>query len=528
MKVGATGGEPIRGAAMNNRDVEATWAYHDETKHSLWSVHNDPHYMDFGNQPIPFKLYTDLEPIPLPRDFPSSEMPALSAVSGVSPSVDGVRLLDPATLAGIFYHAAGITKRAKYPGMEMLFRAAACTGALYHIELYLVCGDLPGLEAGVYHFGVRDFALTRLRQGDHRDTLVRASGRDGSLAGAPAVVVFTGTYWRNSWKYRARTYRHCFWDTGTILANLLAISTALGVPSRVVAGFVDEPVNLLLGLDTAKEVSLCLVPLGHTPDPPAESSPQAPAISPRTQRLSREEVDYPAIRAMHAASSLSTEEEASAWHGRPPPLPLPEPTGRLFPLRPDDDGEEPIEPVIVRRGSSRQFVRRPITFSQLSTILERSTRGIPADFLDPDGVGLNHLYLIVHAVDGLPPGSYIFHRDRDALELLEEGEFRSVAGYLGLQQALPADAGADVFFLADLSRILERYGNRGYRAAQLEAGIIGGKLYLAGNAQRLGATGLTFFDDDVTEFFSPHAQEKSVMFLVALGTPLRKRVARAQ
>jgi len=40
---------------------------------------------------------------------------------------------------------------------------------------------------------------------------------------------------------------------------------------------------------------------------------------------------------------------------------------------------------------------------------------------------------------------------------------------------------------------LQRFGNRGYRAVQLEAGILGGKLYLAAYAQRLGATGLTFF-----------------------------------
>jgi hypothetical protein len=33
----------------------------------------------------------------------------------------------------------------------------------------------------------------------------------------------------------------------------------------------------------------------------------------------------------------------------------------------------------------------------------------------------------------------------------------------------------------------------------------------------LGATGLTFFDDDVTTFFSPHAAGKGVMFLVAVG-----------
>ncbi len=74
-----------------------------------------------------------------------------------------------------------------------------------------------------------------------------------------------------------------------------------------------------------------------------------------------------------------------------------------------------------------------------------------------------------------------------------------------------------IFFLADLRPILERFGNRGYRAVQLEAGILGGKLYLAAYTLRLGATGLTFYDDDVVKFFSPHAEGKSAIFLVALG-----------
>jgi hypothetical protein len=50
---------------------------------------------------------------------------------------------------------------------------------------------------------------------------------------------------------------------------------------------------------------------------------------------------------------------------------------------------------------------------------------------------------------------------------------------------------------------------------------MGGKLYLAAYAQRLGASGLTFFDDDVIEFFSPHAAGKSVMFLIAIGKSVK-------
>jgi SagB-type dehydrogenase family enzyme len=229
---------------------------------------------------------------------------------------------------------------------------------------------------------------------------------------------------------------------------------------------------------------------------------------------------------MHAASSLNTAEEVAKWRGGTPLTHFPPPLGPIVQLKPLSDAEIPrdsIEQVILRRGSSRKFAHSPITLTQLSTMLDRATRGVPADFLDPVGSQLNHLYLIVNAVEGLEPGAYVFHRGRAVLELLKTGDFRSQAGYLGLQQALPADAAVDVFFLADLRPILQRYGNRGYRAVQLEAGILGGKLYLAAYAQHLGATGLTFFDDDVTAFFSPHAQGKSAIFLVAVGHSAKSR-----
>jgi hypothetical protein len=44
------------------------------------------------------------------------------------------------------------------------------------------------------------------------------------------------------------------------------------------------------------------------------------------------------------------------------------------------------------------------------------------------------------------------------------------------------------------------------------------KMYLAAYAQRLGATGLTFFDDDVTNFFSPYTKGKRTIFLLAIAS----------
>ena len=506
-----------------NRNTQAAWSYHNSTKHSWHSVHNSNHYLDWNNQPSPFKIYSVLESRRLPTDLPSGDVAALSAL--MAPEGPQNTELDLRRLAGLLYYSAGITKRGIVPGGQIYFRAAACTGALYHIELYLVCGDVEGLEAGVYHFGPHDFSLRQLRRGDYRKVLADATGNEPSVVDAPAILITSSVYWRNAWKYQSRAYRHSWWDSGTILANLLAMGRAYGLPLEVVTGFVDDEVNRLLGLDTSKEAALQLVPLGRGATPSPIEIPERLALELEVSPYSAREIEYPQIIEAHQSGILAMPDEAAALRGSPPAPQIESPTGPLIPLEPLPEGDEPaelIEPVIVRRGSSRRFRREPITFAQLSTILERGSQDIPADFLGIPSSALAQAYVIANGVSGLPSGTYAYHPLLNALEQLKEGQFRQEAGYLGLQQELPADASVNVYFLADLNAILERYGNRGYRMAQTEAAIRAGKIYLAAYALRLGASGLTFFDDDVTDFFSPHAAGKSVMFLIALGRPRRR------
>jgi SagB-type dehydrogenase family enzyme len=504
-----------------NDDTSRAWAYHNATKHSEWSVQTNRHYLDWANQPLPLKIYTTLDPIPLPRDADQTGISALSAISATDVASDAERIPTLADLVRILYFSAGITKKKTYPGGEIYFRAASCTGALYEFELYVVCADLPGLKAGLYHFGPGDFALRLLRAGDFRGVLVDASAREESVAHAPVTIVCTGTYWRNAWKYRARTYRHFGWDNGTILANMLAMTAALQLPARAVLGFVDSEVNRLLDVDTDHEVAFSMVSIGRTDDEPHDRPREIPKLSLPTVPLSQSEVVYPELREIHAASSLESVEQVLEWRGRAKGTWGPGDKGSdpLSPLSPAPTSPaDTIEQVILRRGSTRKFERTPITLEQLSTILRASTQGVWPGF-----PLLNDLYLIINSVAGMIPGAYFYHRDTGDLECLKQGDFRNEAHHLGLQQDLPGDAAADVFFLADLDSILTRIGNRGYRAVQLEAGILGGKMYLAAYAQHLGATGLTFFDDEVTDFFSPHAQGKSVIFLVALGKAQKSR-----
>jgi len=54
---------------MDNHDLAELWAYHDGTKHSVESVYRSGHRLEWAIMPRPFKVYPDLEPIPLPQDF---------------------------------------------------------------------------------------------------------------------------------------------------------------------------------------------------------------------------------------------------------------------------------------------------------------------------------------------------------------------------------------------------------------------------------------------------------------------------
>ena len=308
-----------------------------------------------------------------------------------------------------------------------------------------------------------------------------------------------------------------------IAANALALACSHGLSASLVMGFVEADVNHLIGVDGEQELTLSLLALGSgEEEAPAAARENLAELSLEVIPLSHSQVDYPSIREMHAASSLEDAGQVLSWRqdalaDQIPPMSTGQSTA-LEPIPPEELPGNSIEEVIQRRGSTRRFAARSIPFSELSVILDRATRGIPADFL-LERAQLNDIYLIVNRVDGLDPGAYYYHRTARELELLRQGEFSDRASYLSLDQDLGGQAAVTVFFMADLKPLLDRLGNRAYRAAQMEAGTIGGRIYLATYAMKRGATGLTFYDDDVTEFFSPHAAGKSCIFEMSIGVP---------
>jgi SagB-type dehydrogenase family enzyme len=498
----------------DNADVRVARVFHASTTHTSASVRTSGHTLDWEIKPFPFKVYTELPALPLPRAFDSLTADTLAALAAPAPSRGEPPSLEE--LAALLYFTAGVTRKKTYPGGgEVLFRAAPSTGALYQTEVYVVSGAVPGLEPGLYHFCPGDFALRRLRAGDVR-AAVAAAAADPALAGRAATVVLTGIFWRNTWKYQARGWRHLYWDSGTMLANLTAVAGALGLAPRVLTGFADDALNHLLGLDAERESTLELVALGPAgaPGPPVS---ELPAIRHETLPLSAREVDYPELREMQRASALADAPAVRAWRASRPPAArtprgprLPLPAARAAAVRPLGD-------TIQHRGSTRRFSHEPLAGIELATLLHRATRPIEADV----PAGLVDLYLVVNAVEGVAPGAYRYWPDAHALEVIREGAFRRQSAFLCLEQALGGDAAAVLYFLAPLEALLATFGNRGYRLANLEAGLIGGRAYLAAYGQRFGASGLTYYDSEVVEFFAPHARGLDAIFVTALGRSVR-------
>ena len=478
-------------------------AIHDSTKHGTPPVKPERlakyHRLDPGNAPEPFKRYRNRPVSPLPRALIPSTHQAVAVLSGAR---GDRKPIDASLLATLLYLTAGVTRTTgASAARKIYFRAAMSAGNLHPVEVYVVAGPgVSGVPAGVHHFAPLEFGLTELRSGDFRDSL--------SLS-APVALIFTGLVWRTTWKYGERGWRHLYWDTGAMLANLLAATEAHGVEAKVFAGFVDQTVNDLLGLHGMDELPLAVVALGsHAETKPRPISSLAP-LDLKVAPVAPDPIRLPLVVEAQAGGAL-TVDDIDDWLLAGRAVSSKAPTSIDSP---PSAPEEPIESVILRRGSTRAMRHDSISQHQLIWPLAAATRAVALD-VTPVGTLLEH-YLNAHAIDGLQPGAYRW--SRSSIELIASDESaRKVSAVLCLNQPLGGDSAYTVFHSARLDPIMDALGSRGYRVAQLEAGIVSGRLALAAFAVGLGATGLTFFDDRVSQHFGTPA---APMLVTAVGVP---------
>ncbi len=503
---------------INNENISYALNYHELTKHTK---KGNEYTLDWNNKPLKFKFYKELPSISLPIIFHYPKKETMDTLNDNFSEFSENEKIDKKLLAQILFFSYGINRKIKTDYGICFMRTASATGALYPNELYLSCVGVNGIKDGLYHYCPGTFTLSPIRYGDYRFALYKQTGNKDFIF-TQLILIVTSVVYRNAWKYHNRSYRHLFWDSGVLVSNLLAVCSANSLSVKIFMGFVDTDVNRLLCL-TNDELVICLITVGNSFIKSIKRSNIKSVNHPIIESCLEYPV-YPEILKIHNTSSLLSVMDVKKWIK----------SGIDFLTNKEENNiktnskkynvkfqktlKTTIDNTILLRGSTRRFSNKSIPYQKLCNILYVSLNSIPFDFMKGN-TSLIDVYFIVNNVQNISSGGYYYNKTKRCIECLKNNVLYGDSGYLCLSQQLFNDASVVFFLMANLNNVLSILGNRGYRCCQFEAGIIAGKIYLSSYSQGLGASGATFYDDPVIDFFAPYANYKNTMIALGIGVP---------
>ncbi|MEV0260721.1 SagB family peptide dehydrogenase [Streptomyces sp. NPDC050617] len=442
---------------------------------------------EYGNpdEPLKFKLYRGLPRRPL-----TTRLPAELTRAGA---------FDERALSTLLRYGYGISRQEfDTNGTWPYHRMVASARCLFGIQLYVCLAD------GVYHYDAPHHALVRLRDGDHRRLLTRATGTDGT---APeAVFVLSALFNKVAYIYREYAYRLCTQEAGLLAGNLDLVARSMGLRTHVHHQFLDEPVHKLLGLDGDEEPATLVLPLhGAAADvrrEPVEETAAAlaAAVEPIDPPVVRDGLEVArACPTMTEVNRASRRTDTAAFTTAVPltpagsgaaPLPLPEaevPEANLAAvLRARDSG-----PGIFRPLASR------VDGVELWTRLARIRTGITSDVVPAGAHAPLEVYLTVGDLVGIPPGAYRLDPDTGALHPVARKDAGARTGEgadaitaierVTIPGPVFRDMNAVVHLVGDRDWAFDAFGDRGYRVLNQEAGLLAHRVCVA--AAALGLSG---------------------------------------
>lgn len=166
--------------------------------------------------------------------------------------------LELAETAQLLWAAQGITE----PGRG--FRTAPSAGATFPMELYLVCGNVGGLQTGVYRYDPAAHELTLVKRGDVRSELAAGAVGQEMIAKAPASLLLAAVYERTMRRYGERGVRYVHMEAGHVAQNVYLQAAALDLATVVVGAFEDARIRRVTGIPEA-EHPLYIMPVGRKP-----------------------------------------------------------------------------------------------------------------------------------------------------------------------------------------------------------------------------------------------------------------------
>ena len=546
--------------------------YHQATKHHFYRYARALGYMDWANQPNPFRRYEGAPLLHLPvlaaNDQPMS--PPYDAIyQSIPVPVQPVTLI---TLSRFLEYAFALSAWKQAGDTRWALRTNPSSGNLHPTEGYLLLDHIPGLAEGpgVYHYAPKEHGLER--RADWPSDLFAAIMQ--SFPSHAFLVGMTSIHWRESWKYGERAFRYCQHDVGHAIGSARIAAATLGWKMVLLDEVSDDDIVALLGIgrdndypEAEREHPDCLAAVwpGHA-DGHTEGAASLPLTmeSAAIQRVDR------AI--WHGAANRLSREKPHPWEiidvvaeaSWKPRTGLhrvelgmdSRPSFDRSSREPDQRHDERLSAgqIIRQRRSAlafdgKTFISAAQFFLMVSRVMPRCERALRHRPMPWDVVPWNaaiHLALFVHRLEGLPQGLYALVRDPAKLEdlrlamhnhfswtrptgcpddlplyVLQEGD----AGQLATQVSCHQDiAGAGAFSLgmiAEFEPTIRRYGPWFYRRLFWETGVIGQILYLEAEAAGVRATGIgCFFDDPVHQVFGFQDTRFQSLYHFTVGGPV--------
>jgi SagB-type dehydrogenase family enzyme len=472
-------------------------AYHERTKHRLGAFARGPEYLDWENQPDPFRVY---------QGCVLTELPLLETEQAPDPGH-----LSLTTVANLLELSLGLSAWKQYGPNRWALRCNPSSGNLHPTEGYVICNAIDGLQDGVHHYAPHDHVL------EQRGIISAPTNTDPAL-----FIGLSSIIWREAWKYGERAFRYVQLDVGHAIATVKYAASTLQLQVAIVS-IDDDSLAALLGLNREQDFHhaerehpdvLLKITAGQDNQPFI-----APQIDHWTGKAN------PLGGDPHHEWKVLEEIAQATWNKKT--RPQSNNTASFdtteFKTCIDQSSQSPTS-LIRQRRSGQAFSAKTSTISQnefyciLNALLIINDASSPRHW---DFPALLHPVIFVHRVNGLESGLYALPRHQQSFQQMQQimdnqflwakpdncpselplyqlsnTDVRKQARSISCHQEIASSSAFSLGILAEFDEALAT-GPEAYRQLYWEAGFLGHQLYLQAEAIGKRGTGIgCFFDDE--------------------------------
>jgi SagB-type dehydrogenase family enzyme len=563
--------EPIE--AVPTDPIDRVIRYHVQTKHHFNRYARALGYLDWANQPDPFRRFVGASLISLPL-LTSDEEP-------VSPAYDAIyqsgavanQPVNVRSLSRFFEFALALSAWKKAGESEWPLRSNPSSGNLHPTEGYVVLPQIEGLDLkpGLYHYAPKEHGL-ELRAEFSIEQIARL------LAPFPSgafIFGLTSVHWREAWKYGERAFRYCNHDVGHAIGSARFAAATLGWNMALLDGMEQNTIALLLGTsrvddfqDVEPEHPDCLAVIWPVDDVRGEALGVSGSREEIPLFLDPNVVKDVAECTWHGKANRLSGEHGVHWDviDKVVEASWKVQSQQLIASLQDSQTQEPPHPlpltphalsagqIIRQRRSAVSFdgktsISSAAFFHMMELVMPRADRPqldrpMPWDVWPYDPA--IHLLIFVHRVDGLTPGLYFLARDPKKLAFIQqsmnpelswtpvsgcqedlplywllEGDAKKLAIQVSCHQDIAGDSAFSFGMLAEFEGHLREGGAWWYPRLFWESGLLGQVLYLEAEAVGIRATGIgCFFDDPVHEIVAVKGLSFQSLYHFTIGGPV--------